>query len=706
MSKKRLLAIVALVLVPTAAALQRSASQPEASNGKKVVILGFDGADPDVIRSMWAKGELPNLKSLAEKGSMVDLATTKPPESPVAWASFSIGANPGKHGIYDFLRRDTKTYFPNIATAEPVKPKFLWGFLPIKRPKVINLRRGTTFWQIAADNGKRAVCYQIPVTFPPEELSNGVMFSGLGVPDLRGTQATFQYYATDLAGPSGIDTEMGGKVFGIEEKNGVIEAEVFGPWNPVISQKKSEIQKEIGELTERIAKEQKPADKNKLFDRKKELQRELQALSKDDELSLPVTFRVDRAAKTLEVDLDGQKKTVAEGAWSEWFDVKFPITPIVSVKGICKVYPVSLGDDIRIYVSPIDFHPVDPPFAFTSPKSLGKELHDLCGHYKSRGWPEETAGLKEERIGEKPFGEDLMEIMDKREQMTFYLMEKKPWDLFVSVFSETDRVQHMMYRLIDPTHPRYDSTLAATYGDMVEKVYRRMDDIVGKTMDRIPEDATLLVLSDHGFNSFRRGVNINTWLVRNGYMKLKNMDNPQYKLEDLFGEGDFFQNVDWSGTRAYSLGLGLVFLNVKGREAKGIVDPAQVPELKREIIANLEAFLDPETGARVVRHAYDGAEIFKGPYTDDAPDIVIGFDEGYRVSWQTALGGVPRETVVPNLDKWSGDHCSVDEEITRGVLLSRRPITKSNPHIVDIAPTVLRELGLEPGAEMEGTSLY
>jgi predicted AlkP superfamily phosphohydrolase/phosphomutase len=264
----------------------------------------------------------------------------------------------------------------------------------------------------------------------------------------------------------------------------------------------------------------------------------------------------------------------------------------------------------------------------------------------------------------------------------------------------------MLYRLIDPSHPRFDSTLAAQHGDAVARVYRRMDDIVGKAMDRVPEDATFLVLSDHGFNSFRRGVNINTWLVRNGYMKLKNMDNPQYKLDDLFGEGDFFQNVDWSGTRAYSIGLGLVFLNVKGRESKGIVEPTEAPALKREMMAKLEEFLDPETGARVVRHAYDGSEIFKGPYVDDAPDIVIGFDEGYRVSWQTALGGVPRETVVPNLDKWSGDHCSVDEEITRGVLFSRRPIAKAAPHIVDVAPTILRELGLSPGPEMEGTSIY
>jgi predicted AlkP superfamily phosphohydrolase/phosphomutase len=417
-------------------------------------------------------------------------------------------------------------------------------------------------------------------------------------------------------------------------------------------------------------------------------------------------FTVDRAARAVDVELDGQKKRVAEGAWSDWFEVKFKVTPIVSVRGICKFYPVELGDRVRIYLSPIDFRPVHPPFAFTSPKSLGKELYDLCGPFKSRGWPEETAGLKEERIGEEPFLEDMMQILDNREKMTFELLEKKPWDLFVSVFSETDRIQHMMYRLIDPTHPRFDSTLAAAHGGSVDQIYRRMDEIVGKTIDRIPDDATLLVLSDHGFNSFRRGVNINTWLVRNGFMSLAGMENPQMKLDDLFGEGDFFKNVDWSRTRAYSIGLGLVFLNVKGREAQGIVAPEDAPALKREIVEKLEAFLDPETGARVVRHAYDGAVVFKGPYIADAPDIVIGFDEGYRVSWQTALGGVPREMVVPNVDKWSGDHCSIDEEITRGVLFSRTPVTKADPHIVDLAPTILRDLGLSPTAEMEGAPLY
>ncbi len=673
---------------------------------KKVVVLGFDGADPDIIRTLWERGELPNLRALAERGTMTELATTKPPESPVAWASFAIGANPGEHGIYDFLRRDPATYFPDIATADQEKPRFLWGFLPIKPPKVINLLRGTPFWRVASDHGVRTVCYQVPVTFPPEKLSDGYMFSGLGVPDLRGTQATFQYYATDLGGAEAVDTEMGGKLIAITETNGRVESRVVGPWNPVVGQKKGEIQKKLQDLRAKIRAATGSQERNRLYEKKADLEARLAALKAADDLTLPVVFTVDRAARAVEIALDGQTKRVAEGTWSDWFEVSFRVTPIVSVRGICKFYPVELGGRVRIYLSPIDFHPVHPPFAFTTPKSLGKELVDVCGFYKSRGWPEETAGLKEEKIGEAPFLEDLMEIMDKREAMTFHLLEKKEWDLFVSVFSETDRVQHMLYRLIDPSHPRYDSTLAASYGDAVAKVYRRMDEIVGKTLDRIPEDATLLVLSDHGFNSFRRGVNINTWLVRNGFMALKGMEAPEYKLDDLFGEGDFFRNVEWSRTRAYSLGLGLVFANVRGREAQGIVSPEDLPALKRELIGALEAFTDPETGARVVRHAYDGAEIFAGPYVADAPDIVIGFDEGYRVSWQTALGGVPRETVVPNLDKWSGDHCSVDEEITRGVLFSRRPIAKADPHIIDIAPTILTELGIPAPEAMEGRSLY
>jgi predicted AlkP superfamily phosphohydrolase/phosphomutase len=705
-TQKALVVLAAAAVAGVVAILAGHPADPEAKPARKVVVLGFDGADPDIIRAMWAKGELPNLKSLAETGSMVDLATTVPPESPVAWASFAIGANPGKHGIYDFLKRDTATYFPGIATADVVRPKFLWGFLPIRAPKVINLLRGTPFWRIASEGGARTIAYQIPVTFPPEELANGYMFSGLGVPDIRGTQATFQYYATDLAGGEAVDTEMGGKLIAVVEEAGRIESRVVGPWNPVVGQKKRDIQSKLQDLRAKIRAAKGVDERNRLYEKRKALEATLAELKAADDLTLPVVFTVDRAARALDVALDGQTRRVAEGEWSDWFEVRFRVTPLVSVRGICKFYPIEVAERVRIYLSPIDFHPVHPPFAFTAPKSLGRELYDVCGHYKSRGWPEETAGLKEEKIGEDPFLEDLMQIMDNREKMTFHLLEKKPWDLFVSVFSETDRVQHMMYRLIDPAHPRYDSTLAAVHGGAVEQVYRRMDDIVGKTLDRIPDDATFLVVSDHGFNSFRRGVNINTWLVRNGFMALEGMENAQMKLDDLFGGGDFFQNVDWSRTRAYSIGLGLIFLNVRGREAQGIVDPSHAGALKREIIEKLGAFTDPETGARVVRHAYDGAEVFAGPYIADAPDIVIGFDEGYRVSWQTALGGVPRETVVANLDKWSGDHCSVDEEITRGVLFSRRPVTKPSPHIVDVAPTILRDLGLEPGAEMEGRALY
>jgi predicted AlkP superfamily phosphohydrolase/phosphomutase len=202
-------------------------------------------------------------------------------------------------------------------------------------------------------------------------------------------------------------------------------------------------------------------------------------------------------------------------------------------------------------------------------------------------------------------------------------------------------------------------------------------------------------------------VNINTWLVRNGYMTLSRMDPVRDRnLEDLFGRGTFWPNVDWSKTRAYALALGQIYVNLKGRERLGIVEPGKpYEELKQEIVKRFQTLRDPDTGERVVRKVYTRDELYKGPYFDEAPDMVVGFERGYRVSWQTSLGGIPPEIIEPNERRWSADHCSVDPDLVPGVLFSSRPLDAASPHITDIAPSVLKRLGIVPPASMDGRDL-
>jgi predicted AlkP superfamily phosphohydrolase/phosphomutase len=283
------------------------------------------------------------------------------------------------------------------------------------------------------------------------------------------------------------------------------------------------------------------------------------------------------------------------------------------------------------------------------------------------------------------------------------------WDLLVGVIESTDRVQHMMFRLIDPTHPAYDPNLAEKFGDSIERVYKRADQFVGQVLDIVPPDTTIMIVSDHGFHSWRKAVNLNTWLVQNGYMALKgNAAAPDKKLEDLFGGGEFWENVDWSKTRAYSMGLGQIYFNLRGREGQGIVSPgaeygALADELKGKLLASL---IDTDNGTHIIRNVYKRDDVYSGEFLGNAPDLQLGFEDGYRVSWQTTLGGSPQGIVYANTQKWSGDHCGFDYQTTSGIFISNKPISATNPSIMDIAPTVLKLLGVAIPGNIDGKPLF
>jgi predicted AlkP superfamily phosphohydrolase/phosphomutase len=254
------------------------------------------------------------------------------------------------------------------------------------------------------------------------------------------------------------------------------------------------------------------------------------------------------------------------------------------------------------------------------------------------------------------------------------------------VFDTSDRVQHMFYRRLGGSDP---------HANVIEDMYRRMDDLVGKTLPYVDAGTALFVLSDHGFCAFRRGVNINTWLRDKGYLYLK--DGAQES-------GSFFAGVDWSRTRAYAMGLGGMYLNIKDREAQGIVEKGREAEqLKREIIAGLAA-LREENGEVPITHVYATSDLYRGPYLEAAPDLIVGYNEGYRASWDGAVGKVTAKVLEDNEKAWSGDHC-VDPVLVPGVLFSNRKIDTTDPGIEDLAPTALNLFGIRPPAWIEGKPL-
>ena len=689
--KLRVMPVTAILVALAAAAAIPSFCSRKATSGQywqKMVILGFDGMDPDLVKQLVDARKLPNIKRLIDQGGLYSLGTTHSAESPTAWASFATGVNPGKHNIYDFLVRDTATYLPDLGMVRREPARFLFGYVPIAKPKVHSIRGGTSFWVTAGRAGVRSSVLTVPVTFPPEEVPAGELLSGLPLPDIRGTMGTFYYFATDISRYEEGNTEMGGILKRLVVENDVARTELIGPPNPLVRQQIEAIRRKGPTLTDQ--------DRAALA--------ELQAR---EDVKLPMTIRWNRQAKTATVDLAGESITLQVGRWSRWVDLDFRINFLVRVHGMAQLLLMNAGNELQLYVSPVNWKPDAPPVPISYPSGFAGDLFEKLGYYRTLGWAEATWPLNELRMDEQTFMDDLYRAFDDRAQVILDRVNGRQWDLLVGVIESTDRVQHMMWRLIDPKHPMYDAALAAKFGGAIESVYRRADTFIGEVMDRVEPGTPILVVSDHGFHSWRKAVNLNTWLVQNGYMTLQGQRPAEKKLDDLFGGGTFWENVDWTRTRAYAMGIGQIYFNLRGRESRGIVSPgAEARQLADELSAKLLTMTDPEDGAPIIRSVYKRDDIYSGEYLNNASELQVGMHDGYRVSWQTTLGGSPEGLVYPNMKKWSADHGGYDPATTAGVLIANRRLSTSTPSIMDIAPTVLKYFGVQVPADIDGKPVF
>ncbi len=683
----KLSAIAAVAIALSALACSGVTRRPASKYTQKLVILGFDGMDPHLLQQWMSEGKLPNIAKLAKQGGFYPLQTTHSPESPTAWASFATGVNAGKHNIYDFLVRDTSTYLPDLGMVTRTPPKFLFNYFPMSKPEVESTRGGTSFWVTAGKAGVRSDVLTVPVTFPPESVENGDLLSGLPLPDIRGTMGTFSYYATDLSRYEEGNTEMGGILKRLVFEGDRATNELDGPPSPIVRQQIEAIRR-------------KPA----LGDADRAALAELQA---QQDVRIPFTITWNRSARSATIDLDGQTIALEQGKWTPWIDLTFKINFIVRVHGMVQMLLTNAGSELQLYVSPVNFKPDEPPVPISAPASFSGDLYKEIGNYRTLGWAEATWPLNEGRMDEKTFMDDLMVAFDDRAKVILHEIDQHDWDLMVGVIESTDRVEHMMWRLIDPKHPLYDVSLASKYGDSIERVYRRADDFVGEVVRRVGPNVPVMIVSDHGFHSWRKAVNLDTWLVQNGYMTLKGVQAGDKKLADLFGGGTFWENVDWSHTRAYAMGIGQIYFNLRGRESQGIVSPgAEATALADELSKKLLTMTDPEDGTPIIRNVYKRDDIYSGPYLENAAELQVGMNDGYRVSWQTTLGGSPPGIVYKNDRKWSADHGGYDYAITSGILVSSRPIETKDPRIIDLAPTVLKYFGLSIPTDIDGKPLF
>jgi predicted AlkP superfamily phosphohydrolase/phosphomutase len=640
---------------PAKPAQQEIVQAKPAANKARLIVLGFDGVDPRWLES-WAKqGKLPVLKQLMAQNdgrSYRPLASTNPPQSPVAWTSFATGTLPGEHGIFDFIARSLNS----SPTGLPVSLKVAttaFEVQPAGPPVARNLRTGIPFWQSLGNQGVHIVALNVPYSFPPDPMRDGRMLSGLGVPDLRETNSTFTYVGTDVSDEQ-VGHPPGG---GVMVKLGMV-----GP---------------VGRF-------------------------DLEGPSVPDDpavrMKLPVEIKSGNPASGMTVTLAGKSYPLALQAWSDFIEVEFA-HDTTRIRGVLRLLPLEAGKQTRLFVSPISFHPRDPYSAISHPRAFSAEIADDLGHlYKTVGWDHDTSALNAEVIDEGAFLKDMDAIEQDRKRMLQARLARSDWELLIWVSTATDRVAHMFYRLTDPQHPRYDAALAKRFGNAIEREYQRMDATVGEVLSKLGKDDTLIVLSDHGFHNYRRGLHVNQWLRGQGLLALKGGAKS--------ADREFLIDVDWSKTKAYAVGTGQVYLNLQGREREGSVPRADVAALTQQIRSGLLALRDKDRGdAPVVRNVYAATDVFRGGRAADAPDLQIAFAENYRTSWETILGGIPKDLFADNNKKWSGDHAASDFAETPGILISNRPITKSDPHIADVAPTAHAFFGKPIPTHYAGASL-
>jgi predicted AlkP superfamily phosphohydrolase/phosphomutase len=608
------------------------------AHGKRIVVLGIDGMDPAFLERHWA--ELPNLNRLRQDGEFKRLATTTPPQSPVAWSTFITGMKPAGHGVFDFVERDPDTLLPRSSMGQttsggislPLGPYLL----PLSHGHIQTYRKGTAFWKILADHKVPVTILRMPTNFPPVKCEGCTSLSGMGTPDLRGTFGEFSYYTDE---PDRVEGNVpGGDIIRLHVKNGQAFLRIRGPDN---------------------------------------------SLRKDRAQTFAdMHVFVDPTNSAARFDIGDQKIVLNEGEWSPWLTARFPLVPwLQSAKGIFRIFLKQVHPRFEVYVSPVNIDPAAPALPISAPASYSHLLAGALGPFYTQGMAQDTAAYRQHVFTKQEYLDQSREVsMELLKVLRYGLAHFRDGLLFFHFFG-VDQNSHMLWG-------KYDNDLLDTY-----KLVDRTVAWVRKHMG----NATLIVMSDHGFTSFDRAVNLNSWLMKEGFLALNNPDDA--------GSDEMFAHVDWSRTKAYSIGLNAVYINQLDRERYGVVAPGEETKIVlNDLKQRLLAFRDPKDGKSVVASTFTPGDTREAP-SDTAPDLIVGYYPGYRSSWQTALGGVPKDLIVDNTDEWRGDHC-IAPQFVPGVLLSNRKSKAADPHLYDLTVTMLSEFGISKPPEMIGRTIY
>lgn len=621
---------------------------------KRLMVLGVDGMDPGLLQQFLSEGRMPNCQRLVDMGSFSPLATSNPPQSPVAWSNFISGTNPGGHGIFDFIARDPETMLPYQSISRLVpggKPLKFGNFVvPTTGAEIQSLRRGATLWNELEQHGVPCTVFRVPANFPPTE-SEATTLAGMGTPDLQGGYGTFTWFTDNIKERT--RDVSGGRIERVPIRNHVMECQLRGPVNEFTAQQ--------------------------------------------EQSQIPLTIYRDPEHPVVRIVIQDQELILKEKEWSDWVVVKFPLIPhVVEASGICRFYLKSVHRPFGLYVSPMNIDPKNPSLPLSTPPDYSRQLVRELGYYYTQGMVEDTHALSSGVLDADEYQQQAMFVHDERLRFFEHELQRFHDGFLFFYFSTLDLSCHVFWRAIDPGHPEYSVELAETQGDFIRSLYEKVDHAIGLALDKLDDATWLIVMSDHGFSSFRRQFNLNSWLLDNGLLRTNSAPIRQGSTN--------FHDVDWSKTRAFGLGLNGLYLNRKGREKFGCVDDAEAAELEEMLIRKLTEIRDPENGDQVITNVFRASEIYSGPHVGLAPDLLIGYNRNYRASWETVLGGFPKQLVLDNLEVWSGDHC-IDPQFVPGILLSSRKLDSPAPRLEDLAPTILKAFNAPIPDTMTGTPL-
>jgi predicted AlkP superfamily phosphohydrolase/phosphomutase len=613
------------------------------SDARRVLVLGIDGMDPNLLARFIAEGVMPNAAALASVGGLNLLGTSNPPQSPVAWSNFITGFGPEVHGIFDFIHRNPVDRMPFLSTSRVVGPGRTLNVgdwrLPLSGAKVELLRKGEPFWTSLTDEGIPVKLVKLPVDFPPRR-DGATILTDLGTPDMRGSQGSFTFFTDDARSIN--DDTSGGIIMPVRDYgDSCYRCRITGPENSM----------RLG----------------------------------NPEMEVEISVWADRDANAVRLDVQGRSHVLAVGEWSPWINIRFEAIPhLSSVSSIARFYLKELSPRMKLYMSPLNIDPMDPALPISEPDGYSTALARDLGPFYTQGFPEDTKALSRGILSDEEYLQQAYIVLKERKTLFTHELSRFSEGLFFCYFGSLDLNIHMFYRTLDINSPLH-ATTEPRFSGVIRDLYGEMDGVIGEAMDAIDGRSELIILSDHGFAPFSRSFNLNSWLASEGYARIS---SPASRNMDMFAA------IDWAGTAAYGLGLNSLYLNMAGRERDGSVTPGEADGLLQRLKSELEAIMDPRTGRRVVRQAFISSEVFPGPLPDYAPDMIIGYDRGFRASWETTLGSYPEEVITDNMDPWSGDHC-VDPTVVPGTLLSTVPLSLDDPTLKDMGRSIASLFGVE-----------